>query len=87
MRHFLTLKDISSKELNFLIDKGIEIKNNPEKFSSILSQKTMLMIFAKPSLRTRISFEVGIHQLGGQGLFLSPLSFLQAHLYQFYHPQ
>ena len=69
MRHFLTLKDFNAEELNFLIDKGIEIKKNPEKFSSILKQKTMLMIFAKPSLRTRVSFETLMTQSGGHGIY------------------
>ena len=69
MRHFLTLKDLSPQELDFLIDKGIEIKKNPEKFSSILTQKTMLMIFAKPSLRTRVSFETLMTQSGGHGIY------------------
>ena len=69
MRHFLTLKDITPEELNFLIEKGIEIKKNPENFASILKQKTMLMIFAKPSLRTRVSFETLMTQSGGHGIY------------------
>ncbi len=69
MKHFLTLKDITADELAFLIDKGIEIKQSPEAFAQSLARKTLLMVFAKPSLRTRVSFEVGMTQLGGHAIY------------------
>jgi ornithine carbamoyltransferase len=69
LRHFLTLKDLNPKELSFLIEKSMEIKKEPERFSNFLNKKTLLMIFAKPSLRTRVSFEVGMTQLGGHAIY------------------
>jgi len=69
-RDLLTLKDYSPEEIKYLIDKGIEIKNNPERFSKSLEGKTLTMIFQKTSTRTRSSFETGMTQLGGHAMFL-----------------
>ncbi|MFH1544779.1 MAG: ornithine carbamoyltransferase [archaeon] len=69
MKHFLSLKELKPKEMEFLIEKGIEIKKNPEKYFDALKDKTLLMIFEKPSLRTRVSFEVGMTQLGGHAIY------------------
>ncbi|MBU0636021.1 ornithine carbamoyltransferase [Candidatus Micrarchaeota archaeon] len=69
MRHFLSLKDLTAKELEFLIKKAIEIKKKPQKFSQTLKQKTLLMFFEQPSVRTRVSFETAMTQLGGHGIF------------------
>ena len=71
MRHFLTLKDISSKEMMTIIDNGIDIKKSPEKYAEAMTRKTLLMIFEKPSLRTRLSFETGMTQMGGHAIFYS----------------
>ncbi len=69
VRHFLDVTDVTDEELNKLIDWGIEIKKNPEKYATAMKDKTLLMIFAKPSLRTRLSFEVGMTQMGGHGIY------------------
>ncbi|MFA5050477.1 MAG: ornithine carbamoyltransferase [Candidatus Micrarchaeia archaeon] len=69
VRHFLTLNDITDKELEYILDKAKEIKENPAKYKEAMKDKTLLMIFAKPSLRTRLSFEVGMTQLGGHGIY------------------
>lgn len=73
MRHFLTLKDFSKSEILEIIDLAIKIKKQTKKgkFKPYLKDQTLGMIFEKSSTRTRVSFEVGIHQLGGVGLFLS----------------
>ena len=73
MRHFLTLKDYSKEEILEIIDLAIKIKKQMKKgkFKPYMEDKTLGMIFEKSSTRTRVSFEVGIHQLGGKGLFLS----------------
>ena len=73
MRHFLTLKDFSKEEILEMIDLAIKIKKQAKKgkFKPYLKDQTLGMIFEKSSTRTRVSFEVGIHQLGGKGLFLS----------------
>lgn len=69
MQHLLKLSDWTSQEIEDSINLGIEVKANPGKYGQTMSQKTMLMFFEKPSLRTRLSFEVGMIQLGGQAIF------------------
>lgn len=69
VKNLLTLKDFSKDEMIKVIEKAIEIKNNPSAFSEVLKGKTLLMIFQKPSLRTRVSFEVGMTQLGGHAIY------------------
>ena len=73
MRHFLTLADFSKDELLEMIDLAIKIKKQTKakEFVPYLEKQTLGMIFEKSSTRTRVSFEVGIYQLGGVGLFLS----------------
>ncbi len=73
MRHFLTLTDFSKDELLEMIDLAIKIKaqTKAKEFVPYLQNQTLGMIFEKSSTRTRVSFEVGIYQLGGVGLFLS----------------
>jgi len=73
MRHFLTLADFSKDELQEMIDLAIKIKKQTKEknFVPYLQKQTLGMIFEKSSTRTRVSFEVGIYQLGGVGLFLS----------------
>ncbi|MDX9743035.1 MAG: ornithine carbamoyltransferase [Arcobacteraceae bacterium] len=73
MRHFLTLKDYSKEEILEIIDLAITIKKEMKAniFKKYMPNKTLGMIFAKSSTRTRVSFETGIYQLGGIGLFLS----------------
>jgi len=63
--------DVSAPELERVIDLACEVKAAPEKYATQLAGKSVAMIFSKQSTRTRISFEVGVHQLGGQALFLS----------------
>jgi len=73
VRHFLTLQDFSKDELLEMIDLAIKIKKETKRreFVPYLQNQTLGMIFEKSSTRTRVSFEVGIYQLGGIGLFLS----------------
>jgi ornithine carbamoyltransferase len=73
MRHFLTLKDFSKDELLEITDLSRKIKAQTKKhtFVPYLEHQTLGMIFEKSSTRTRVSFETGIYQLGGVGLFLS----------------
>lgn len=71
VRHLLKVSDFSKEECEKVIDKSIEIKKNPKKYSSFLEGETLLMLFEKPSLRTRISFETGMQQLGGHAIFYS----------------
>lgn len=72
-RHnFLSIKDFSPEEIHYLLDLAREIKSHPSAHSGALKGKTLALIFEKPSLRTRVSFDVGIQQLGGFSLYLSP---------------
>jgi ornithine carbamoyltransferase len=68
--HLLTLKDCSSKEIKELIDSSLEIKKNPEDYEFALEGKSLAMIFQKTSTRTRLSFEVGMTQLGGHAIYM-----------------
>ena len=69
-KHFLSLKDWSRDELELLFEQASAIKANPDAYSDALAGQSLAMIFQKPSTRTRVSFEVGIYQLGGRALFL-----------------
>lgn len=69
MVDFIKVRDVTADEFNFIIDKAIEIKRNPEPWSDTLKGKTLAMLFQKTSTRTRFSFEVGMTQLGGHAIF------------------
>lgn len=69
-RDFINLLDYTPEELESMIDLAIEMKKNPNEYREALKGQTLAMIFTKNSTRTRISFQTGIYQLGGQGLFL-----------------
>jgi ornithine carbamoyltransferase len=71
VRHLLKVSDFSKEECERVISKSIEIKKNPKNYNTILEGETLLMLFEKPSLRTRISFETGMQQLGGHAIFYS----------------
>jgi ornithine carbamoyltransferase len=73
LRHFLTLCDYSNLEIKEIINLAFQIKKETKSgiFKPYLKHKQLAMIFEKSSTRTRVSFEVGINQLGGNGLFLS----------------
>ncbi len=73
MRHFLTLKDYSKEEILDILNLGLQIKAEvkAKTFTPRLANQTLAMIFEKSSTRTRVSFEVGMYQLGGHALFLS----------------
>ncbi len=71
-KDFIALTDFSAHELTGILDLADRIKRSPQEFDSALKGKTLGMIFNKKSTRTRISFQAGIFQLGGMGLFLGP---------------
>lgn len=68
--HLISLKDWDAKTIKEVLEKAIEIKKNPDKFSDILKNKTLIMLFEKSSTRTRLSFEAAMTQLGGHAIFL-----------------
>lgn len=73
-RHFLTLQDLSTDEINQVIQLAIDLKaaHREGRQQPVLAGKVLGMIFEKSSTRTRVSFEAGMAQLGGDALFLSP---------------
>jgi ornithine carbamoyltransferase len=79
MDHLIDLDKLSPQDVADLIELASEIKNlmksdreeYMEQWGSIMDSRTLLMLFEKPSLRTRISFEVGMTQLGGHAIFYS----------------
>jgi ornithine carbamoyltransferase len=68
-RHFLTGAELTAAELSALLDRALELKRAPHS-SSALAGQSVALIFQKPSTRTRLSFEVGIHELGGHPVVL-----------------
>jgi ornithine carbamoyltransferase len=73
MKHFVNLDDLSTQDLNSIIDTAIALKKQHKagEINQTLKNKTLAMIFDKSSTRTRVSFETGMTQLGGHALFLS----------------
>ena len=73
MRSLLKLMDLTKEEIKDILDLGDELKYKKKNGISheLLKGKTLGMIFEKSSTRTRVSFEVGMHDLGGYPLFLS----------------
>jgi len=69
MNHLISLKDWSPEQIAGVLELAAKVKAAPERYADGLKGKTLLMIFEKPSLRTRISFETGIFQLGGHGIY------------------
>lgn len=69
--NFLSIRDFSPQEIRYLLDLAREIKSHPSAHHGALRGRTLALIFDKPSLRTRVSFDVGIQQLGGFSLYLS----------------
>ncbi len=69
-RDFLSINDLSPTETHQIIQRAKTLKGHPTNLS--LAGKTIALLFEKPSLRTKVSFQVGIHQLNGYSLYLSP---------------
>ena len=66
MKHFTDIDDFKKIELRGILSTAKNIKKNPKKYSSFLSNKSLGMIFEKQSTRTRLSFSIGMQKLGGQ---------------------
>ena len=71
-KHFLSLKDWSPEAIERLFELAAGMKADPATWSAALQGRTLAMIFQKPSLRTRVTFETGITQLGGSAIYLAP---------------
>jgi ornithine carbamoyltransferase len=68
--HLINFKDLTGRQLTDIVEKGIDIKHNPQKYRTELEGKSSALIFQKTSTRTRVSFEVAMTQLGGHALFI-----------------
>jgi len=71
-KDFLSVRDLSVYEFGRMLDKAAEVKKRPEKYRKALKNKILAMIFQKPSLRTRMTFEAGMIRLGGEAIYLAP---------------
>jgi ornithine carbamoyltransferase len=71
-RDLISVKDLSSEEVGGILNLADKIKNSKDAFANSLTGKTLALIFQKPSNRTRVSFEVGMFQLGGYSIYLGP---------------
>jgi len=71
-KDLISILDLSLTEINSILKLSQQLKQNKKKFSKVLSGRSLALIFQKPSNRTRVSFEVGMYQLGGKSLYLSP---------------
>jgi len=70
LQNFLSVKTCSKQELMDIIKLAVDFKANPGKYSQALAGKSIATIYEKPSLRTRVSFDVGIAKLGGHAVYL-----------------
>jgi ornithine carbamoyltransferase len=71
MKHFLDIASVSADDLRAILDAAVRLKKERGVLSAPLAGKKLAMIFEKNSTRTRVSFEVGMHELGGYALYLS----------------
>ena len=71
-KDFISIHDISLYEFHEILDTAVKMKADPHHYHKALKRKVLAMIFQKPSLRTRMTFEVGMLELGGHAVYLSP---------------
>lgn len=72
MKDLISIKDLSVKEVEEIFALTDSLKKKPAKYANLLKGKTLALIFQKPSNRTRVSFQVGMYQLGGNCIYLRP---------------
>ena len=70
-RSFLSITDFTTEEIGLVLDTARRVKERPSDYADRMKRKTLAMIFQKPSLRTRVSFEAGMTQMGHESLVFS----------------
>lgn len=71
-KNLISIKDLTKRDLTEIFNLTDKLKKSPDKFSRALKAKTLALIFQKPSCRTQVSFQIGMHQLGGSSIYLGP---------------
>lgn len=71
-KNLISIQDLTKAEIEDIFNLTDKLKKDKAKFSKVLQGKTIALIFQKPSNRTRVSFEVGMYQLGGNSIYLAP---------------
>jgi len=71
-KDFISIKDLTTQDIEDIFELTDKLKKDKSKFSKVLEGKTLVLLFQKPSNRTRVSFEVGAYQLGGNSIYLGP---------------
>src|SRR5215467_5141850 len=72
IKDFLSIRDFTPPQVKQFLHVATQLKAYPNVYHTALQGKTLAMIFEKPSLRTRVTFDVGMEQLGGHAIYLSP---------------
>ncbi|MFM2480511.1 ornithine carbamoyltransferase [Celerinatantimonas sp. YJH-8] len=70
LKHLLTLQDLSQQQILDILDLAKKIKADPKAYSQTLAGKSVVTLFEKPSLRTRVTFDIGVNRLGGHAVYL-----------------
>ncbi len=71
-RDLLSDRDLDTDQVALILDRALDMKAHPERYRAALAGRTLAMIFQKPSLRTRVTFETGMTQLGGHAIYIAP---------------
>ncbi len=71
-RHFLSITDFTAEEIELVLETARRVKRHPSDYTESMRRRVLAMIFQKPSLRTRVSFETGMAQMGGHAIYLAP---------------
>lgn len=70
MQHLLSLKDYSKEQIEQILTLAKDVKANPANYADALKGKSVVTLFEKPSLRTRVTFDIGVNKLGGHPVYL-----------------
>jgi len=71
-KDFISIHDLTPDEYDQILKMTVDMKKHPHRFHKSLKRRILAMIFQKPSLRTRMTFEVGMLELGGEAIYLAP---------------